>query len=109
MRNRDPESYLSARDILWIATRGGAEALGREDIGVIEPGKAADIAVFDLDRLDRVGHHDALAALLYCGASHYTRATLVNGELVVRDGQLTTVSEPELVAQARDWANRLIG
>ena len=108
MRIRDPETYLSARDILWIATRGGAEALGRDDIGVIAPGKAADIAVFDLDRVDRVGHHDPLAALLYCGASHYTKATLVDGRLVVRDGELVTVDEPELVARAKDWAARLM-
>ena len=75
---------------------------------MIAPGKAADIAVFDLDRIDRVGHHDPLAALLYCGASHYTKATLVNGQLVVRDGDLMTVDEPELVTQAKEWAARLV-
>ena len=57
--------------------------------------------MFDLDRLDRVGHPDPLAALVYCGASHYTKATIVNGELL-------TIDEPDLVAQAKDWANRLV-
>ncbi len=108
MRHREPERWLSAREILRLATRGGAEALGRRDLGSIEPGKGADLAVFDVSGIDRVGHHDAVAALLYCGASHYTRATVVNGRVVARDGRLTLVDGDAIAREADAWARRAI-
>ena len=85
LRSR-PERWLSARELLWLGTRGGAGALRRSDLGSIEPGKGADLAVFDVQRLDMAGNRDPLAALVLMGATRHTKATIVNGEIVARDG-----------------------
>jgi len=83
---------LSARDSLRLATRGGATVLGRDDIGVIAPGMAADLALFRIDTLAMAGGaaHDPIAALIFC-ASPQAEYTVVNGRVVVREGQLTTL------------------
>lgn len=92
---------MPARDALRMATRGGAAVVGRDDIGQIAPGKAADIAIFDLDRVDFAGAMaDPVAALLFCGASHRTKWTIVNGKVVVADGRLVNADERELKARA---------
>ena len=96
---------MPARDAFRLATRGGASVLGRSDIGSIEPGKAADIAVFDVSGLDFAGSQsDPLASLLFCGASHRTKYTLVNGEVVVKNGRLAKVDEVKLAARANKAA-----
>ena len=56
----------TARQVLRAATRGGAEVLGRDDIGVIEPGRAADAAIFSVDDVAMAGVSDPLAALVFC-------------------------------------------
>jgi len=91
---------MSARDALWLATRGGAEVLGRQDIGQISPGFCADLALFDLSALPFAGGAvlDPVASLLLC-ASVNARHTLVNGRWVVKDGQLLTVDLPVLIEQ----------
>jgi 8-oxoguanine deaminase len=109
LRFREPERWLSARDILRIATRGGARGLGREDTGSIVPGQAADLAVYSIDRIDMAGQHDPLAALLFMGASHLTKATIVNGRVVARDGRLLTVDQERVTRDANSWARRLAG
>jgi 8-oxoguanine deaminase len=89
---------MTARDSLKIATRGGAEVLGRSDIGHIAPGMCADLALFDLRTLSFAGGavHDPVASLLLC-ASPQAAYTVVNGKVVVREGQLTTVDLPVLI------------
>jgi cytosine/adenosine deaminase-related metal-dependent hydrolase len=94
--------------MLRMATRGGAAALGRDDLGQIALGKGADLAIFDMHRLDRVGNHDPLAALVMTGASHLTKATVVNGRVVARDGHLVTVDEDRIIREATSWARRLV-
>jgi 8-oxoguanine deaminase len=93
-------SEMTARDALRVATRGGAEVLGRTDIGHLAPGMCADLAIFDLNTLDFAGGavHDPVGALLLC-ASPKTAYTIVNGRVVVRQGKLTTVDESNLVGQ----------
>jgi cytosine/adenosine deaminase-related metal-dependent hydrolase len=96
-------------DVLGFGTRGGASVLNRADIGSLEVGKAADIVLYDLTRLDYAGAlHDPLAALVLCGESHLVDTTIVNGEVLVRDGRLTKVEEEEIVAGANRIASRLI-
>jgi cytosine/adenosine deaminase-related metal-dependent hydrolase len=100
---------MSARHVLEIATRGGAEVLGRDDIGHIAPGMAADLALFRLDGLGLAGGavHDPLAALLLCqppGAAY----TLVNGRVCVREGQLTGVELAPLVERHNHLARQLV-
>jgi cytosine/adenosine deaminase-related metal-dependent hydrolase len=82
---------LSAREALWLATVGGARVLGRDDIGRLVPGKAADLIGFDLQRLDYAGAlHDPLAALVFC-APQRLDLSVINGRVVIEDGKLLTV------------------
>jgi 8-oxoguanine deaminase len=89
---------MTARDMLSVATRGGAQVLGRSDIGYLAPGMCADLAMFDLRTLGFAGGavHDPVGSLLLC-ASAQAAYTIVNGRVVVREGQLTTVDVEPLV------------
>ncbi|HOW27587.1 MAG TPA: 8-oxoguanine deaminase [Elusimicrobiota bacterium] len=108
-RIRSGVKSTTTDSVLWTATRGGAEVLGRDDIGSIEPGKAADIALFDLNRLDYAGAwHDPLAAILFAGAGHRARWVLVNGEIVVDGGRLTRVDEESLTRRANKISRDLV-
>jgi 8-oxoguanine deaminase len=84
---------MTARDALAMATRGGAQVLGREDIGHLAPGMCADLALFDLRGLNFAGGavHDPVASLLLC-ASPQAAYTVVNGNVVVREGRLATLA-----------------
>jgi 8-oxoguanine deaminase len=100
---------MDARTSLEIATRGGAAVLGRDDIGQIAPGYAADIIAFDIRGLDFAGAwHDPLAALVFCNPGKVS-LSMINGRLVVKDGQLATLDLPVHVERhnraARDLAN----
>lgn len=82
---------LSAEEALWMATRGGASVLGRDDVGQLSPGKAADVIALRLDRLDYAGGlHDPLAPLVFCHPQQVD-LTIVNGEVVVENGRLLTI------------------
>lgn len=89
---------MTARDALAIATRGGAEVLGRADIGHLAPGMCADLALFDLRAPGFAGGavHDPVAGLLLC-ASAQAAYTVVNGRVVVREGRLATLELEPLV------------
>jgi 8-oxoguanine deaminase len=99
---------MTARDSLKIATRGGAQVLGRSDIGYIAPGMCADLALFDLRTLGFAGGavHDPVGSLVMC-ASASAAYTLVNGRIVVRQGQLTTVDLPVLIEKHNRLARQL--
>jgi len=99
---------MPAREMLEIATLGGARVLGRDDIGALAPGMAADFVGFALDELSLAGAlHDPVAAVLFC---HPPRVALsvVNGKVLVRDGQLTRIELPPLVARHNALAQRLV-
>lgn len=103
-------SAMPARDAWWLATRGGAEVLGRDDIGSIEVGKAADIALFDVSGLAYAGaQSDLLAALLFCGFDQRAWITIVNGKIVVREKQLVSGDEGMIAEAANKAAARLVG
>jgi cytosine/adenosine deaminase-related metal-dependent hydrolase len=92
---------MPARDVLRAATRGGAAVVGRDDIGSIAAGKAADLAIFDVSGLDFAGSAgDPVASLLFCGASHRTKWTIVNGHVVVENGRLKNVDEADVARRA---------
>jgi len=100
---------MTARDALRLATRGGAQVLGRaHDIGQISPGYCADLALFDVDTLAMAGGavHDAIGSLLLC-ASATTRHTVVQGRVVVRDGQLATLDLGPLLERHNRLAAQL--
>jgi cytosine/adenosine deaminase-related metal-dependent hydrolase len=99
---------LTAREALELATRGGAAVLGRDDIGHLAPGMAADIVGFDLDALGfSGGEHDPLAALVLCAAVH-ADLSVIHGRVVIRDGQLTTIDLPPIVERHRALARSLV-
>ena len=82
---------ISAYEALWIATRGGAAVLGRDDIGQLAPGYAADLIAINLNRVEYAGaQHDPLAALVFC-APRGIDFSMINGRIVIREGQLATV------------------
>ncbi len=99
---------MSARAALRLATRGGAEVLGRDDIGQIAPGMAADLAIFDLNTLAMAGAavHDPVAALLLTHPGP-TAWTIVHGRVVVDHGELMTVDLPQRLRQHNALAREL--
>jgi len=107
--NEDATQWLTPEDVLWMATRGGARALGREDIGELSPGKCADIAVFPLRRLSLAGAVvDPLGALLFAGSDPIASLTVVNGRIRVRAGQMIGVDEARALDGANAAATRLL-
>lgn len=96
---------MSAREALEIATRGGAEVLGRSDCGQLAVGKRADIAIWDVRGVESAGSWDP-AALLLAGPQK-VRNLLVEGRQVVRDYQLATLDLPGLLERQRDLALKL--
>jgi cytosine/adenosine deaminase-related metal-dependent hydrolase len=101
---------MTARDALHIATRGGAQVLGRQDIGHLAVGLCADFALFDLRTLGFAGGavHDPVASLLLC-ASPQAAYTVVNGRVVVREGMLTSVNLGPLLERHNRLALKLAG
>ncbi len=99
---------LSAEEALWMATVGGARALGRDDIGRLAPGQAADLIGLRLDRLDYAGAlHDPLAALVFC-APQQVDLSIINGRLIVEDGQLLTVDLGPVIERHNRIARQLV-
>ncbi|HEY9593372.1 MAG TPA: 8-oxoguanine deaminase [Spirochaetia bacterium] len=101
---------LGARDVLRMATEGGAAALGFEGIGRIQEGWAADLAVFRVtDRMEYCGSlSDPFAALIFSGYDHGADYTICNGKVVVDQGRLTGFDEEKLVREANRIAAGLI-
>ena len=98
---------MTARQALRMATRGGARALGREDIGSLEAGKAADLIAVSLDRIEYAGAlHDPVAALVMCSPATVDYSW-VHGRPVVEEGRLTGVDQEELTARHNRAARRL--
>ena len=98
---------MTARQALRMATRGGARVLGREDIGSLEAGKAADIIAVSLDRVEYAGAlHDPVAALVMCSPATVDYSW-VHGRPVVEGGRLAGVDQEQLTARHNRAARRL--
>jgi cytosine/adenosine deaminase-related metal-dependent hydrolase len=98
---------MSAREALFIATRGGAEGLGRTDCGQIAIGKRADSAIWDVTGVDSAGSWDP-AALLLAGPTQ-VKHLLVEGRQIVRDGRVTSIDLPRMVERQNALARGLMG
>lgn len=96
---------LSARDALRLATRGGAQVLGRDDCGQIAVGFRADIAIWNMRGIEAAGSWDA-AALVLAGPSR-VHHLFVEGRQIVRDGHVTTLDLPRLLEDQRRLAREL--
>ncbi|WP_319560744.1 8-oxoguanine deaminase [Marispirochaeta sp.] len=99
---------LTARDAFRMATENGARLLNFEKAGIIEEGGPADIALFDVHKLEYAGSlSDPLAALIFSGYNHGADYTIVNGHIAVGKGRLTGIDEEELTRKANAAAWRL--
>lgn len=97
---------ITVQQALHMATVGGAQCLGRNDIGSLEPGKRADIALFDLRNSAYSGAQDPVAALLLC-APTTVKTLVVEGRVVVDDRKLTTLAISPVLARHRRIAARI--
>jgi 8-oxoguanine deaminase len=107
-RVKSGASAMSAEQSLWLGTRGGAAVLGRDDIGALAPGMAADLIGIRLDRLDFAGaQQDPLAALVFCTPPSVD-LSVINGRVVVEDGRLLTLDLPATVTHHNQLAQELL-
>lgn len=98
LETEDGRPMMQAREVLELATRGGAAVLGRDDIGHLAPGMAADLVAFDLRGIDHAGaQSDPVAALLFCSPQRVAYS-MVNGRWLIRDGQFVS-HDPALLAE----------
>jgi cytosine/adenosine deaminase-related metal-dependent hydrolase len=104
-RGRGGPTAMTAREALRLGTRGGAEILGRDDIGSLEPGKCADLAIWSVDGLELAGADDPVAGLVL-SAPHRVDRLVVGGEDVVRGGALLRADEAEIAREQRAQARR---
>ena len=106
---RDPSRWLTADDVFWAATRGGARCLGRDDIGSLEPGKAADLVLVDTRRLSYAGAgSDPLAALVFSPWPEPVDTVMVNGRILVERGELVGVDVMALIVGAESASAALL-
>jgi cytosine/adenosine deaminase-related metal-dependent hydrolase len=102
-------SEMTPRDAIRLATRGGAEVLGRsQEIGQIKVGYCADFGMFRTDTLSMAGGavHDPLGALLLCSSDN-ADYTIVNGRVIVREGQLNSVDINKLIEKHNNFSIEL--
>jgi cytosine/adenosine deaminase-related metal-dependent hydrolase len=100
-RFREGPPGVAALELFEMATIGGARALGLDaDIGSIEVGKYADLAVLDLRRVHAVGPEDVYTRLVYSARASDVRLVLVEGRILVEDGRLKVFSEADAIAEA---------
>lgn len=107
-RAKGDPAALTARQTLEIATLGGARVLGRDDIGALKPGMAADFVAFDVRGLGYAGAlHDPVAALLFCTSTNVAY-NVTNGRVLVREGRLTTLEIEPVIERHNALARALI-
>ena len=101
-------SQMTARTALELATVGGAQVLGRDDIGVLKPGYAADVVAVGLDRVEFAGaRHDPVAALVFCSPARVDHSW-VGGSRLVEDGHVVGVDVGTLVEEHNRLAAVLV-
>jgi cytosine/adenosine deaminase-related metal-dependent hydrolase len=101
-------ALMTAREAIYLGTRGGTAVLGRNDIGSLEAGKCADFFAINLNQLDYAGAlHDPVSAVVFCQPRKVDH-TVVGGKFVVRDGELVTVESGKLIEKHNQAAKRLL-
>lgn len=100
----------SGYDLLKVATRGGARLLGRDDVGCLAPGKACDLFLVDVRRLELTGAlYDPKSVLATVGLRASVDYTVVNGQIAVAQGRLVNVDEEKLAAEAAAKCRAYLG
>lgn len=108
-RLNDSVTAPTGYDLLKIATRGSAKVLGRDDIGYLAPGMAADFFMIRSDRIALIGGLEDVAAMpATIGFKGNVDYTVVGGRIVVADGELVTQEEGKLISQARQSVSRYL-
>ncbi len=108
-RLRKDEFWLNTEDVLWMGTVGGAKALGRDDIGQIEPGKSADIIGISMDRLEYSGaQHDPAAAIVFSSAMSPVDLSIINGKIIMENGRIIGLDEKELIKKHQSISDILV-
>jgi len=108
-RVRYGASALSTLEVVKMATTNGARLLKYDRVGKIRPGWAADLAVFNVGKLEYSGSlSDPLAAIIFAGYNHGAEYTIVDGEIAVDRGVLTGFDETELMHRCNRIAQRLM-
>jgi len=104
-RGGSPSSY----EMLKMATVGGAQMMGRTDIGTLETGKGADLFMIDTEKLEYSGAlHDPANLIARMGATGPVWLTMINGKVVYKDGILQGIDERKLAAEAEKVCTRVI-
>ena len=107
-RLREEQFWLSARDVLKMATRGGAAVLGRTDIGEISVGKCADFALFSMDKIEYAGGmSDPLASLVFSNRMSSVDFLIINGQIQIRDGK-NKIDEQNLIELHNKIASEML-
>ena len=107
LSNDPSRKLMTAREALYLGTRGGAAVLGRTDIGSLEAGKCADFFAVNMNQLGFAGMHDPVSAVVF-GQPVNVDYTVVNGKFVVKEGQLVTVDRGRLIEKHNKAAKRLL-
>lgn len=104
----DPKA-ITARELLRLATIGGAEVIGLADkIGTLEPGKRADIAIIDLQQAKVQPVYSVESAIVYSASGNSVVTTICDGKILMRRGKLLTIDEDEVIAKAKEYRDRIL-
>jgi len=100
---------MSTLDVMKMGTENGARLLGFEKVGKLKEGWAADLALFNVGKLEYSGSlTDPLAAIIFSGYNHGAEYTIVNGKIAVEQGKLTGFDETEIMHKCNDISQRMI-
>jgi len=100
---------IGAKDALMMATVNGSKALGRDDLGVIEPGKKADLILIDLDKPHYMPLHNPVSALAYCAQGSDVCLTMVNGRILYENGEFKTIDREKVKYHINGICRRIFG
>jgi len=102
-------SAVPAAEALYMATLGGARALGLDErIGSLEVGKAADVIAIDLNQIETQPLFDPIAQIIYAASRQQVTHSWVAGQMLMNERRLLTVYEDDLLANAESWRARLV-
>lgn len=103
------DEWFGPYDVFKMATHNGAKLLNRNDIGSLEVGKAADLIMYDINKIPYAGGiSDLLGALVYCGSSAIVDTSIINGKVVVKNNKLVNADEEKIVEQANHISMKLL-
>lgn len=105
--NRDPQ-FMSAKDIIKLSTLNGALSQGRQDAGSIKVGNKADIIVFDMDKAHLQPVFDVLSNIVYSASSEDICLTMVDGEVIYKDGEFTNIDGEKVIYNSNKIKDRIL-